>query len=326
MEPSLQPPGVDAPGPRQPGSLGPARPPLFHVWLLLLTFASIVAAAVLADESSQSKAQLFGRAAAFAGGLCAILLAHEMGHFLAARAHGVDASWPYFIPAPVVGTIGAMVRLREPPRSRRALADIAALGPLCGFFVSLPVLWFGMRLSTVAAAASEAPPGEWTLFDAFHRLFVTGEWPDPGGVTIGLPWLYQLFSAQLFGSVEAGTRLELHPLAVAGWAGTLITSLQLLPLGQLDGGRLLYAASPRLHARLGPPLAAALVALGVFTSFPGWLPWGVVFGTLLSGHLPLAGTPEQAREPLGFRWVLLALCLAALVLSFCPSPFAFLLA
>jgi membrane-associated protease RseP (regulator of RpoE activity) len=125
----------------------------------------------------------------------------------------------------------------------------------------------------------------------------------------------------VWGDLPAGKALALHPIAVAGWFGFLLTALNLLPLGQLDGGHVLFGSSPRLHRWLGPPLAAAVLALGVFTAFPGWIIWGLLMGLGLGFHPPLA-EPEERLDTK--RRALVLVSLALFVLSFSPVPLALL--
>jgi membrane-associated protease RseP (regulator of RpoE activity) len=315
-----------------PGTLGSRWPPLFNLWLFALTFASVLLAGFwLDDGAGLSELARFGRSAAFAGSLLAILLAHEMGHFFAARWHGVDATWPYFIPAPVlsfIGTFGAVIRLREVPRTRAALVDIGASGPLAGFVVAAPVVYVGMRLSHLGAEQQSLTA--WTLWDAALRALQTGDWPAlRDGVDLGEPLLFQLAERLVFGELGATQTIAIHPVAIAGWFGLFITALNLLPLGQLDGGHVLFAASRRVHALVGPPISALLVGLGVFTPFTGWLLWGVLTGTVLSHHPPLSGSAadsaREAEKPLGWRWLLVVASALVLAASVSLAPISLLL-
>ena len=306
----------------EPGSLGSLRPPLVNIGLFLLTALSTLGAGALLDEpAGLSPLRTLGRAAAFSASLLSILLAHEMGHFLAARRHGVDASWPYFIPAPLlsfIGTFGALISLRETPRNRAALIDIGAAGPLAGFLVTVPVVLLGMKLSVTGPASGTLVP--WTLFEALEQLVRQGDWPAlRDGVDLGEPLLLQLCERLVFGALPAAQSITLHPVAVAGWFGLFLTALNLLPLGQLDGGHILFAASARLHRTLGPPLSALLVGLGVFTPFTGWLLWGLLTGTVLSRHPPL-----EPGAKLGRRWLLVLASLLVFALSFSPVPLSML--
>jgi len=167
-----------APG---PGTRGELRPPLLNILLFVLTFESAFwAGEFLRDTQAptptpgQELTQAFG----FSAALLFIMLAHEMGHFVLARRHKVDATWPFFIPAPLlssIGTLGAVIRLRSLPRTRKALLDIGAAGPIAGFIATIPVLVVGLLLSTVVNAEPETP--HWSLFEAALTWFRSGRWP-----------------------------------------------------------------------------------------------------------------------------------------------------
>jgi membrane-associated protease RseP (regulator of RpoE activity) len=246
-----------------------------------------------------------------------------MGHFVLARRHKVDATWPFFIPAPllsIIGTLGAVIRLRSLPRTRKALLDIGAAGPIAGFVATIPILILGLKLSTVVPA--EAETQHWSLFEAALSWLRSGSWPGVrDAFDLGSPLGMQLCEMLVVGDLPAGKALALHPIAVAGWFGFLLTALNLLPLGQLDGGHVLFGSSPRLHKLLGPPVSAALLALGVFTGFPGWIIWGLLMGLGLGFHPPLAQPEERLDGP---RRALVALSVVMLVLSFSPVPLALL--
>jgi len=292
-----------------------------NLLLFVLTAASAFVTGSLWTESRlppPTPAEATRHGLAFSGALLAILLAHEMGHFVLARRHGVDATWPFFIPAPLlslIGTLGAVIRLRSAPRTRRALVDIGAAGPIAGFLVTIPVLVIGLRLSPIVPA--EGPFQHWSLWDSivtflheghFLRLREGFELGRPLGMTLLENWVVD---------IPAGRDLALHPVAVAGWFGLLLTALNLLPLGQLDGGHCLYAASPRLHRWAGAPFSALLLALGVFTPFLGWAIWGLITGIFLNQHPPVV--ESEPRLSPGRRAVL-ALSLVIFVLSFTPVP------
>ena len=307
-----------------PGTLGSLRPPLLNVFLFVLTFASaFVSGAALNDTQlpEPTRAEMIRHGLSFSLALIAILLAHEMGHFVLSKWHGVDATWPFFIPAPLlslIGTFGAVIRLRSLPRTRRALIDIGAAGPLAGLLVTFPVFIAGLRLSTPVPIEPATP--RWSIFEALLRWQETGTWPATGSAfDLGRPLGMALCERFFTGALPAGQTLALHPVAVAGWFGFFLTALNLLPLGQLDGGHCLFAASPRVHRLVGAPLAALLFALGLFTAFPGWILWGLLMGLWLGNHPPLAA-PEERLTP--GRRAVLVLALAAFVLSFSPVPLA----
>ena len=308
-----------------PGTLGSLRPPALNLLLLALTAASaFLAGAFLTDTQlpPPTARESVRHGLAFSGALIAILLSHEMGHFVFARRHGVDATWPFFIPAPLlslIGTLGAVIRLRSLPRTRRALVDIGAAGPIAGFLVTLPVLYIGLRLSTPVPA--ESPPARWSLFEAAIAFLQDGRVLHlRNDFDLGQPLAMTLL-AKLVPAVPDGMTLALHPVAVAGWFGLLLTALNLLPLGQLDGGHCLYAISPRLHRVVGTPLSALLFVLGIVTPFFGWALWGLLMGLFLSHHPPLQ-EPEEELSP-GRKWVVAA-TVAMFICCFVPVPVAML--
>jgi len=308
-----------------PGTLGGLRPPAINIALFALTAASaFLAGAFLGDTQlpPPTGPEEVRHGLAFSAALIAILLAHEMGHFVLARKHGVDATWPFFIPAPIlslIGTLGAVIRLRSLPRTRRALIDIGAAGPIAGFLVTLPILYVGLRLSTPVPL--EPTPVHWTLFDAAVTLLRDGQFlSSRNDLDLGHP-LAMLALQKLAGDAPVGMTLALHPVAIAGWFGLLLTALNLLPLGQLDGGHCLYAVSPLLHRLLGAPLAALLFVLGLITPFTGWSLWGLLMGLFLSHHPPLQEPEEELSR--GRKWVAAA-SLALFVCCFVPVPVALL--
>lgn len=327
-----------APGQR-PGTLGALRPPLVNLGLFALTFASaFFAGSLLRDTQLPEPAatdpvySLFGWPVAqslvqqglgFSASLLFIMLTHEMGHFILARKHRVDATWPFFIPAPLlsmIGTLGAVIKLRSLPRTRRALLDIGAAGPIAGFIATLPVLALGLHLSTVVP--QEPPAAHWSLFEGVLGWFRTGHWPPiRDAFDLGMPLGMEICQRLVVGKLPEGMTLAWHPVAVAGWFGFLLTALNLLPLGQLDGGHVLFGCSPRLHRLLGPPLAAALLALGIFTAFTGWLLWGLLMGLGLGRHPELTEPEERLDGP---RRALVVVSLLLFALSFCPVPLAML--
>ena len=165
----------------------------------------------------------------FALALMGILLAHELGHYFACRFHGIRSSYPYFIPAPsLVGTFGAFILMRSPIRSRRALFDVGASGPLVGFLVAIPFLIYGVMHSRVAPGFNSA--------DA--------------DVVFGLPLAVRLVERAIFPGIDPNLIL-LHPVARAAWVGLFATSLNLLPAGQLDGGHIVRSLSARWHRSIG---------------------------------------------------------------------------
>lgn len=219
---------------------------------------------------------------AFTVSLLAILLAHEFGHYLTARHHKTFVTLPYFIPFPLspFGTMGAFIQLKEPPKNKRILLDIGIAGPLAGLIVAIPVLFLGLSLSEVdrLPIMMNQPislEGNSIIY-LFVKFIVFGEWlPAPGGYGGLNPliyWVRYFFTGQPlpFG----GTDVLLHPIAWAGWAGLLVTALNLIPAGQLDGGHILYSLLGK-RSRLGLPFVLiALIALG--TVWSGWWLWALL--------------------------------------------------
>ena len=196
----------------------------------------------------------------FAVSLMAILGAHELGHYFAARHYDVPVTLPYFIPMPLgpFGTLGAFISMKAPPPNRRALLTIAAAGPLAGLVLAVPIVLLGLSLSPI----TQLVPGD-------------------GIVMEGNSILYGLLKVVSFGRFlpSGGEDVLLHPIAFAGWAGLLVTGLNLIPVGQLDGGHILYALFGERSRQLIWPVAVLLIGLGFIWN--GWFLWViliVVFG------------------------------------------------
>ncbi len=228
----------------------------------------------------------------FSLALLGILLAHEAGHFFFCRHHGIDASWPYVLPAPTLsGTAGAVIRIRSRIPSRRALIEVGIAGPIAGYLVALPIAVLGILLSR--SAGPDTPPA----LVQFH-------WP----LTVTL-------LGRMLG-VPSVDKLLPHPILIASWVGLFVTSLNLIPAGQLDGGHILYAISPRWHRRLTWVVPIILLAMGV-TLWTGWVLWGVI---LLLPAMRHPHVPYFPLMPYNYRWLGL-LALAILLLTLLPAPF-----
>ena len=226
--------------------------------------------------------------------LLLILLCHEMGHYLTARAYRVDASLPYFLPMPltIVGTLGAFIRIRSPFPDRRSLIDVGLAGPLAGFLVCLPLL---------AAGIATSRPG----------VLI------PGGLQFGEPLVFRLFAAAFGPAVPEGQVLYLSPMGLAAWFGLLVTAINLLPIGQLDGGHALYALLRSRAARFSRTVHLLMFPLAVWS--PTWVVWGLLC-LLLGARRPHPPTLNDER-PLGRgRHLLAAAGVATFVLCFTPEP------
>jgi len=232
-----------------------------------------------------------------AGALLAVLLAHEFGHYIACRLYRVDSTLPYFIPAPfigLVGTLGAFIRIRSPIPHRRALFDIGIAGPLAGFVVCLPVLWLGIE------------QGRWA------PLRDGGEGPG----YLGEPLLFEYAALWIKGATPEGATLSIGPLGLAAWFGLFVTALNMMPVGQLDGGHVTYALSPRRAQWVSR--AGLLACLGLLYFRPTWILWTLLLWLL--ARRPHPPTLDDA-EPLGRGRVAVGLLgYAVFAVCFTPHP------
>ena len=276
----------------------PRRIPLVNALLLGATVVSTAAAgAVWEGRDPISHPAVMLRGLPFALTLITILLVHEAGHYLMCVRHGVNASLPYFVPAPplfpLVGTFGAFIRIRSRFPNRMALFDIGAAGPWAGFVVALIATVVGLSLSTVLPVAPESAV---ELGDSLLTKLLT--------------WLVL--------DVDP-TRVALHPIALAGWFGLFVTSLNLIPVGQLDGGHVLYAAFGR--TRFVPTLLVAFLFWLGMTGWPGWVLWAFILTALtFIGH-PTTNDDPRPLDPA--RFVSALATLAMFVLTFVPEPLKF---
>ena len=233
----------------------------------------------------------------YAAAVMFILTAHEMGHYIQAKRWGVPASPPYFLPMPLtpLGTMGAVIAMRAHVAHRRALFDIAITGPLAGLVPALICSAIGIHLSQTVPTSSLAG----------------------GGIELGEPLIFQWMSALIRGPVPEGQTLLIHPLGFAGWVGIFITALNLLPIGQLDGGHLLYALlRRRAHTVAIVLMAAALAAMIIFKFWMWILMWALIFFFGVR-HPPTA----DDYIPLGRTRIILGwLTLAFFIIGFTPVP------
>ena len=262
----------------------------------------------------------------FAASLLAILGAHEFGHYLVGRFHGVPVTLPYFIPLPIqpFGTMGAVINMKEPPKNRKHLLDIGLAGPLAGLAVAIPILILGLSLSNVDTLPSEMPQGMGLILEGNSILYfllkfaVFGQLlPAPtsfGGTPEWLFWARYMFTGQP--APLGGLDVTLHPVALAGWAGILVTALNLLPAGQLDGGHVMYVLLGRQRAqRLVPFLLAFIALLGLF--WYGWWLWVALIFFLGRAH----AEPLDQITPLdNGRRALAVLAVIIFFLVFTPVP------
>jgi membrane-associated protease RseP (regulator of RpoE activity) len=281
--------------PAAPPRARPVDRPFLHLLLLAATLVTTTMAGTRMAGLEPTSLGALASGLPFSITLLAILLTHESGHYLMCRRHGIVASLPYVLPAPpffLLGTFGAVIRVRSRFPDRRALFDMGAAGPWAGFVVALVAMVVGLRLSTVGGPVPEGPTillGDSLLTSFLARIILHAE-PDT---------------------------VMLHPVAFAAWAGLLVTSLNLLPAGQLDGGHVLYAARGGRQTLLPAMLLAVLLWLGA-TRSPFWLVWsGVAAAMLVMGH------PRTINDalPLGTARRLGAVASMILFLiTFVPEP------
>jgi membrane-associated protease RseP (regulator of RpoE activity) len=285
-----------------------------HAALFLFTVASVFVTATLRHGNAAKGWE-------FTVALMAILLAHEFGHYFAARYHRVPASLPYFIPFPIfgfLGTMGAVIGMPERIRSRNSLLDIGASGPLAGLVVALPVLWLGLTQSEVHVS-------------------------EPPYIQEGQSLFYLFMKWVALGPIPSGQDVFLHPLAEAGWAGLLVTMINLVPFGQLDGGHIAYALFGERQNRFAVWVRRALLvpfAIDLIMNFGPmvlgerewdlgsalgnslfWLVWYVVLGLLAR----LAGRDHPPCEPgelTSGRRLVAWFSLGLFVVLFMPTPMA----
>jgi membrane-associated protease RseP (regulator of RpoE activity) len=255
----------------------------------------------------------------FAASLIAILLCHEMGHYLLARAWRVDSSLPYFIPVPLgqVGTFGAVIRIRSALPSRKATLDIGAAGPLAGFAVALPLLWWGLAHSQVQPVGDAVLEGQGAGLLELVRGLARGEALLSSGVQhYGDSLVTWGVQRLVWGPLPPGHDVFLHPVAFAAWVGLFVTTLNLIPLGQLDGGHVIYALLGRERARrFSRAVSWGLLLAGLLVSWNWFLWWGI---TRFVGH---GHPPALTEEPLTpGRKAIALLSLVLFLATFIPVP------
>lgn len=308
--------------------------PKVNALLFFLTLISVLFAGAIyvydgpADlELPQLLLYLFGHLGTglpFAISLIAILGAHEFGHYLAARFHKTQVTLPYFIPFPLspLGTMGAFIQIKELPKNKRVMLDIGLAGPIAGLLVAIPVLLLGIYLSPVDKLPMMLLPDQAlnlegnSLLYLAAKFFVKGELlPKPASYDIPalLYWMRYIFTGAPI--PWGGRDVLMHPIAWAGWAGLLVTSLNLIPAGQLDGGHLMFVLLGKRAVKLVPYILLVLLLLGI--AWSGWWLWAFLIFFLGRTHME----PLDLITPLDTRRRILAWAgVLIFVLVFTPVP------
>jgi hypothetical protein len=302
--------------------------------LFLVTLVSVLMAGVLYSIEGPLPGDVFGllktiianlpAGIPFGVSLLAILLTHEFGHYLAARYHKVAVTLPYFIPfLSGFGTMGAFIQLKEPPKNKRVLHDIGIAGPLAGLVVAIPILVYGIALSPVEQLPSAVSATQGFSLEGNSILYllikylVHGELlPAPasyGSVNPVWYWIKYFFTGMP--TPLGGRDVFLHPMAWAGWAGLLVTGLNLIPVGQLDGGHILYVLFGKQAKKAVPVALAILFVLGFVWS--GWWIWAALIFILGRRHAEPLDQITQLDPP---RKILAIFALVIFVLVFIPVP------
>ena len=300
----------EPPYPAPPAAVTPPRQPwLRHLVLFLLTVLTTTVvgadwfASFYADFGSRtmdlSARELLANGFWYSASILAILGAHEFGHYYACRYYGVDASLPYFLPAPLplTGTVGAFIRIRQAIPGKRELFDIGIAGPIAGFVVAVPVLLVGMSLSRVSVLPTDMS----------------------GFIEIGEPLLFKAAAWLFWGTPPEGYSINMHPMVFAAWFGLLATALNLFPVGQLDGGHISYAVFGPRSTTLTLGTVGCLIAL-TFVS-RSWLVWTVLTLVMLLTFGPRHPRTVDEDVPLDRpRIWLAAAALVMFVVCFTPAP------
>lgn len=269
--------------------------PYLHLLLFLLTFLSTLAVGALnlGVDIIKDPVEIY-KGLPFSATLLFILLAHEFSHYIASKKNGVQATLPYFIPAPTLfGTLGAFIKMKSPINTRNALMDIGASGPIAGFIVAVIATIIGLSFSKILPVNKVE-----------------------GMITLGDSLLFKGLTRLIVGSVTDGYDVILHPVAFAGWIGLFVTALNLIPIGQLDGGHIVYALIGEHHSKLSKALIGVMIGLGLLL-WEGWLVWAVLLIILGSKHPPIIYSEvplDQKRKRIGWFAVFI------FILTFIPVP------
>lgn len=263
------------------------------VLFILTIFSTLIAGALQQGYAPWQNWKYLAKGIPFSFSIILILGIHELAHFLTSKKNGVKATFPHFIPFPnpLIGTMGAFIRIKSPIIDRKALIEIGSSGPIAGFLAAIPITIIGLMKSTITTIAE-------------------------GKIMLGEPLIFKLLARFVLGEIDKSTMVILHPMAFAGWIGFFVTSLNLLPIGQLDGGHILFGSlGKKGHTIISRVLLLALLPLGFLWS--GWWLWAILLIILGSRHPePLYWEDKLSRWSYAFS----IFSLIIFILSFTPIP------
>lgn len=269
------------------------RIPYLNIILFVITlFTTTFAGSLFSGKEPTTFSDLLS-GLSFSIPLLIILLFHEFGHYLMSKKYNVEATLPYFIPAPsFIGTFGAIIKMKSIVRSKKALINIGATGPIAGFVVSLPFLFYGLAHSELTKVTTHALVLGDSLVMKFATFIVWGILPE-------------------------GYDLILHPVAFAAWIGMFVTAMNLIPIGQLDGGHIIYAMFTKNFKKITFFSLVVLLIFGL-TKWEGWLIWAFLLFILGKNHPPV----EDIFEELPLREKFIGyVSIFVFVITFIPTPF-----
>jgi len=266
-----------------------------HVLLFIATFfTTLISGALLNGVIPWEEPEKIYRGLPFSLTLLLILMVHELSHYFTSRRHHVSATLPYFIPAPpIIGTFGAIIKMKPPIPDKRSLIDIGASGPIGGFIIAIIACVIGLSLSEVKSAGAL-----------------------DGGLAFGSSLLFSFLSEIVLQTGPEEYDVMLHPVAFAGWIGLLVTSLNLLPIGQLDGGHIVYALFGEKHRLIAKITIPILIVMGI-TLWPGWIVWAILMIIMGYKHPPVVYPHIQLDKN---RKIIGWISLAIFILTFTPMP------
>lgn len=270
------------------------RKPTINIGLFIITiFTTILAGTVLSGKDPFHNLRNLIYGIPFSFTLLLILGSHEFGHYFACKRLGIKATLPFFIPAPfLLGTFGAVIKIKSPIPDRKGLMEVGAAGPLMGLIFAIPATIIGIKLSSTGLVTKE-----------------------PGMISMGNSLLFWFLTKISIQTPAPGYDILLHPVAFAGWVGLFITSMNLLPIGQLDGGHISYSLFGRAHKVIGIIMVGLMIILGI--KWPGWFMWALLVTLLGIKHPP----PLNDTETIDTKHRMIGiLSFCVFIITFIPCP------